>query len=125
MVKSINTKVGKTAVLVFLGLSIMEGRKGMKKKMFFGALVALFLFAMSYAYFINQTVLNIVGRKNAEEQINVVNSKISQLELEYMERKNSITLEYAHSIGFKDSGKIIYVSKNQNSDGLTLHVETE
>ena len=62
----------------------------LEKRVFWGLVVTLVSFAVFYAYFVNQTILNIVERENIEEEIVMLNSKISELEFDYIALKNKI-----------------------------------
>jgi len=91
-----------------------------EKKLFWFFSVALFSSFFFYAYFVNQTILNIVERENFEEEIAVLNSEISELEANYLDLKNKITLDYAHSLGFSDAKNIKFASNKLYSQGLSL-----
>ncbi|MBU1557556.1 hypothetical protein KKC45_01185, partial [Patescibacteria group bacterium] len=90
------------------------------KKIFWIVVVLLFLLAMSYAFFVNKTILNIVERENLEEKIVVLNSQISELESDCMTLKNNITIDYAYLSGFYDVNNIKFASRKLPSQGISL-----
>ena len=53
-----------------------------------------------YVYFVSTSIINILVRKEIENKITAVSSRMSDLEAEYLVRKNEITLEYAYTQGF-------------------------
>ncbi len=78
----------------------------------FAALVALLaLSAALYIYFISVSVLSVVDRTNALSEIKVLDTKISELESEYMAFGSSIGLSEAETLGYKEIAKIDYVSR--------------
>lgn len=83
----------------------------------------LLALAVSYGYFVNQTVVNIVARTSAETAIEDVRSSIGNLESEYIATKNAITLEFAHARGFSETEmtESSYVSRIDSDTLLTYH----
>lgn len=66
-----------------------------------GMIAALVL---SYAYFVNAAIVNIVATKNMQVQISDLTSEVGNLEAEYLAAKSALTLDEAHSLGFVSSG---------------------
>ena len=64
-----------------------------------GLILCLFAF---YGYFVSKSITNVLLREEVEENILAVHSEISQLEFEYLDRKNEVTLEFAYAMGFQD-----------------------
>jgi hypothetical protein len=91
-----------------------------EKKVFFVLISILLVLAMCYAYFVNKTVLNIVARKNIQEEISVLSSDISGLEFDYMKYKNTITLGYTHDLGFNDVKNTTFITRGTSDTRLTL-----
>ena len=79
-----------------------------------------FIMAVTYAYFVNQTVMNIVERKNVENQIATLESDVSNLEFDFIAQKNTINLEFAYSQGFEDILDTRYITRLDNGNRLTL-----
>lgn len=74
----------------------------------FGFLVILFV---SYGYFVSKSITNILLREQVEQHLVDVNSAISSLEFSYLEKKNMISLVYAHESGFVDLSEKEYVTR--------------
>ncbi|SRR5258708_4719463 len=72
----------------------------LEKRIFWSLIAALVAVFCMYVYFINATVMNIVGRQAADREITAVNSKIASLESRYLALSNTITPAYAASLGF-------------------------
>jgi len=94
--------------------------KNIEQKLIWGVFGLLLFFSISYVYFINQTILNIVARENLEGDIVALNSEISEMEFEYIAQKNKITLSYAYSVGFKDANNVKFASRKLVGQGLSL-----
>ena len=62
-----------------------------------------------YTYFLNATILNIVGRKNVEKNIAATSIRINELEAEYRELSTDVTEELAVSLGFVESDMKVFV----------------
>lgn len=75
-----------------------------EQKLFWMLLATVAFLAVSYVYLINNTILNVVARKEAYETINNLDAEIAVLEGKYVAMTNSLTLEKAHSLGLVDVG---------------------
>lgn len=81
----------------------------------FAALVSfLLLSAALYIYFISTTILSVVDRTNALSEIKILDTKISELESEYMAFGSSIGLPEAKTLGYQEIAKIDYVSRTSS-----------
>lgn len=72
------------------------------QKIFRILVCTLFLFILLYGYFVSTSIINVLVRKEVEQSITDVNSRLSELETHYLVLKNQITLEYAYTRGFVD-----------------------
>jgi hypothetical protein len=73
-----------------------------------------------YFYLVASTSFNVAGRVNAENELRVVKSSLSELELEYLAAGNSISLDLARSLGYLEANNAVFISKNTVAKGLTL-----
>ena len=73
----------------------------------------VFALLVAYAYLINGAVSNMVSAKAMRAEIVALTSKTSALESEYMAKKSSVDLAYAHSLGLQEATDAIYVAKKQ------------
>lgn len=79
------------------------------------------IFSMAlYFYFVASTVFNVAGRANLENELRIVKSTLSELEIEYLATGNSISLDLARSLGYEEAGGAVFVSKNDTAKGLSL-----
>ncbi|PCI28824.1 hypothetical protein COB55_03330 [Candidatus Wolfebacteria bacterium] len=74
------------------------------------AIVFGILFA-GYMYFVNSAVLQVVQRQTAEDTIRDLRAEVSELEFEYINSKNAITLTYAESQGFIAAKDTEFISR--------------
>lgn len=87
-----------------------------KEKYIFWALALTFLFFIGfYFYCVRTTIGNVVVRQNLEREASTLILKIGSEEFSYINKRNSITLELAYSLGFKDSSNKIFVSRNPDT----------
>ena len=83
-----------------------------REKILFHALVGiLVLCAGFYMYFINATVHNVVARQNFETESSQLTLAIGSEEFQYISKRNSVTLDLAYSMGYKDVSKKTYISR--------------
>jgi len=80
------------------------------------AIMAAFslLSVVLYMWAVNLTVRHVVKREAIESELSVVSSRISELEFEYIRKKNSITLEYANKLGFIPVTDAKFVSRKSS-----------
>lgn len=80
-----------------------------REKKLFWTLFSLFIFfVISYGFLLNNTMMNAVAKQNMEKEMVSLNSDVSSLEFQYLNIKNSITLDLALS----DKG-FVSVSSNK------------
>ena len=91
-----------------------------ERKIFWGLFALLVIFAVSYGYFVNQTILNIVARENIEEKTMTLNSEISEMEFDYIALKNDVNIDYAYSIGFVDVENVKFASRRLPVTALSV-----
>ena len=82
-----------------------------KEKIFIFLVTGIVLLASSYAYFLHAAITNVVDREDIVKENRLVSTSVSELEAKYFSVKNSITIELAHSKGFKDAEVSSFISK--------------
>ncbi len=82
-----------------------------EKTIFWSLLGALLICVGFYLYFINTTIHNVVARQNLENEAGSITLSIGAKEFEYITKRNTVTLELAYSMGFKDVKVKSFVSK--------------
>jgi len=96
-----------------------------KRARVFLILTGIFLLSIcTYIYAINVTARHIAERQELEREIVSLGADLSSLEFAYIELKNSITLEKASELGFKEVRGPLFVSRAQ-SVSLTLNTEVD
>ena len=86
-----------------------------EKTIFWALLGALFLSAGFYMYFINATIHNVLARQNLENEASKISLDIGNLEFQYINTRNSITLPLAYSMGFRETPVKAFISKSPKS----------
>ena len=91
------------------------------RQAWFWSFVFIFVFGLFlYGFLVRGAIVNIVARQDVESEISLLNSKILDLESEYIQIKNSITLEKAHDLGFVTVSAQKFVTRNVTNPGLSL-----
>lgn len=83
--------------------------------------------AIWYIIILGTIVFNITERKTAESKIRTLSSEVSDLELGYLAKSNSIDLSLSYSMGFQEVSPKFATRKNltslgMNSDALSLNI---
>jgi hypothetical protein len=65
-------------------------------------------------------IVNIVERQNMETELSVLNTKVVNLESEYIKAKNNITTELATNLGFIPQSNAKFVVKSVDVPSLSL-----
>lgn len=95
----------------------------LEKRMLGSLLFLILLLLGSYSYFIDQSVKNIVSRKELERETALLNASLGSLELDYVSSQSKVGSELAYSLGFGDSSEVYFVSKERRDGHLTLNDE--
>lgn len=82
-----------------------------EEKTFFTLIALLVLSVALYFYFISATILSVVDRTTALGEAKILDTKISELESEYMAFGTVIDLSAAKTLGYEEIAKIDYVSR--------------
>ena len=73
-------------------------------------------------FFISSSIINGLVREETEQEIALANSHLSELEFEYLTKKNTITLEMARDMGFTAIiDKSFVTRKSLLGKGLTFN----
>jgi len=91
-------------------------------KIWVWSLVSVFVFCIfSYIYLVQGAIVNIVARQNMETELSALNSKVVDLETQYMKAKKTITPELAQGLGFVVVSNQKFVTRNTTNDsGLSV-----
>lgn len=82
-----------------------------EEKSFFTLIALLVVSVALYLYFISATILSVVDRTAALAEAKILDTKISELESEYMAFGSVIDLSGAKNLGYEEIAKIDYVSR--------------
>ncbi len=70
---------------------------------------------LGYMYFLSLSVVHVVMRKEATQQISHLRSEIANLEAEYIEAKHQISARVATLDGYNNNQNKIFISKEEKS----------
>ncbi len=86
-----------------------------KRVLFFGLVFLVALSFSFYMFFLGRTIFDLVDRKNAEDEIRLVMSNISDLELQVLDYNSKVTLETAYGLGFVPNKDPKFVSRKKTA----------
>lgn len=82
-----------------------------EKRAFAILVMMIFILLGFYGFFISKSIVNVIVREEINNDIVAINSIISDLEFNYINRKDTINKEYAEEIGFKTIANKKFVNK--------------
>jgi len=91
------------------------------RRSFFLALSVLFVLFMAYIYFVSAAVAHVVVRQELSQEITEVQTKISELEAEYILAKDDVALEMAMERGFAVTEEKVFVAKKADAVALRAY----
>ena len=86
------------------------------------SMFGILFFSIFYIYLLNNSVLNVVLLEKFNKEIKVAGGEVSSLENRYIEARNNINLELAHSLGYSDDFNNVHFSSEEkgSTGGLSL-----
>lgn len=97
-----------------------SGNPEIERRIILSLIGLLITLAITYGYFVKQTINNVVLREQTIEKITDFGGDVSTLEVKYIELKNNIGLDLAYSLGYQDISNVKFVSKSLLGKTLTL-----
>jgi hypothetical protein len=92
-------------------------------KHFFWILASISVIMVSiYFYSIIEITINVKENTVLGEKMSNLSLEVNTLEHQYLQSKNSITLETAKNIGFSDNTNQIFVSRTKDIPSLSLNI---
>lgn len=82
-----------------------------ESRLFYIALTTCFCVVALYMYFLSESVVHVVMRKEVDAGIRDLNSKIGTLEAEYIERQHSVSNDIATRDGYVEPSTKIFIEK--------------
>lgn len=76
-------------------------------------LAILIVLGLLYVYFLGSAVVHAVVRKEVQQDIAQASSRIAELEVAYLSRKNDVTAELASELGFTHVAHKSYLERSR------------
>lgn len=89
------------------------------RRVFFSALSLVFILFAAYVYFVSAAVAHVVVRKELSQEITNMQTRISELEAEYILAKDGVALEMAMERGFTVTEEKVFVAKTDAAVALS------
>lgn len=74
----------------------------------------IFILLVAYVYFLNLTIQNGVFIQKHQGTLSSINKNISELETQYFSLSQQVTLDKAKELGFAETDKALYVTRNES-----------
>lgn len=85
-----------------------------QRKIFLILAGSIFILFFTYIYMIGSITFNVIARKSLENNVYELSNKISQMEINYINKVNKIDKEYALSNGYVDTKENLFAIRNIN-----------
>ncbi len=90
-----------------------KGRLNHRRVFFFGLIFLVIITFALYMFFLGRTIFDLVDRKNAEGEVRLASSRISELELEVLDYNNTVTMQKAYDLGFINNSSPEFVNRKK------------
>lgn len=84
---------------------------GIEKQVFWCLCFAILFSLSMYGYFVGKSIINVVVREEVELATAEISSHLSDLEFQYLEKKDAINLAFAQTQGFSVISKRAFVNR--------------
>lgn len=94
-----------------------------EKKFFWLLFSVSVLFVISYGFLLDSTMMKAVSKQRMEKEMVSLGSEVNSLEFQYLNVKNSVTLDLAKSKGFVSvsSDKFAVIDSSQKNLSLSIN----
>lgn len=92
-----------------------------ERKLFYAAVSTFALLCVGYVYFLSAGVAHVVVRKELNQEITETQTRISDLESEFIIAKNSVGAEAVAAHGFEMNEEKVFVTKVSSNVVLSLN----
>lgn len=82
-----------------------------ESRFFVVSLCVLAIALCSYAYFVSSSVMNVVMRKEVDQEITSLSSSLSNLEAQYIERQHMVSDSLAYERGYVAVSKKTFIPR--------------
>lgn len=96
-----------------------------ERRLFYVAAASLCILSVAYVYFVSAAVAHVVVRKELSQEIVATQTRISDLEAEYIIAKDSVGMDMAIAHGFEGNSAKVFVTKVSSNMALSLNNERE
>ncbi|NQV93059.1 hypothetical protein HQ403_01000 [Candidatus Kaiserbacteria bacterium] len=91
--------------------SISHKIHGIERRLCLGFMIFSVALLGLYIYFVGKSIVNVVVREEVEFKIADINSKLSELELSYIMKKDSVNMIFAGERGFTSIAQKSFINR--------------
>ncbi len=92
-----------------------------ERKLFYASATLLLCVFAAYIYFVSAAVAHVVVRKELSQEISEMQTRISELEADYIASQNAVGIDMALAHGFAPNEDKIFVEKARTNAQLSLN----
>lgn len=85
----------------------------LRRRIFNVLISSIGVLSLCYVYLIGTITFNVVARRALESNMNEINSKVGELELQSIDLANRIDVAYGKEHGFTEAKGTLFVNKDQ------------
>ncbi|MCC6323688.1 hypothetical protein IT400_02755 [Candidatus Nomurabacteria bacterium] len=90
----------------------------LRRRIFRILLGSILTLSFCYIYLIGTITFNVLARKSLENNINEINSRVGQLELQSITLANSVNIAYGKEMGYVESKGTLFANKESTAVAL-------
>jgi hypothetical protein len=92
------------------------------KKVFWSLLFLILLMSCTYGLLIGKIITNVVARQNIQKNLTALSSQVSNLEATYLTLQDSVNIDTAYAMGFKDvnNSDTQYITSNPSGQNIAM-----
>ncbi|MDQ5971071.1 MAG: hypothetical protein QG566_17 [Patescibacteria group bacterium] len=90
----------------------------LRRRIFRILIGSILTLSLCYIYLIGTITFNVLARKSLENNVNEINSRVGQLELESIALANSIDITYGKEMGYVEAKGTLFANKDSNTVAL-------
>jgi hypothetical protein len=81
------------------------------------------MLVLTYGFLLNRAIVDGIKVQSGQKAISSLGSTVSNLEQQYFQAKNAVTLKKASDLGFTEADNEVYISRIEGAHGLSINNE--
>ena len=94
-----------------------------REKLFTVLIASIIFVGFAYVFLLQKAIINVVDRQKLSQQITKLSVQSGDLEAKYFSMQKAITVDLAHTKGFKSAEVTAYISKKSETAAVAFNHE--